>query len=149
MPDRTLTRDKEGHSTMGPIEVLVVTYPDAGLVAGAAPLLRDLVEAGHVRVADAVVVTHGPDARMLVTDPDDDLIPEWSTISVNPQPLLSAEDLELVSEEIGPDGAAIIIVVEHVWAQALAALATASGGDLALHARVDAETVDAAAKVGA
>ena len=58
---------------MGPIEVLVVTYPDAGLVAGAAPLLRDLVDAGHVRVADALVVTHGPDARMLVTDPDDDL----------------------------------------------------------------------------
>jgi hypothetical protein len=134
---------------MGPIEVVIVTFPDAGMLPAVGPLLRDLVGSGHVRIADALIVTTGANGRMVVTDPDDDAIPAWSTISVNPQPLLSAEDAGLAAEELEEGGAAMLVVIEHTWPDLLGKLASDSGGQVSLHTRIDPETVAHAARVDA
>jgi len=134
---------------MGPIEVVVVNFPDSGRVAGIAPLLQDLVDAGHVRIADALIVTRGAAGRMVVSEPDESVIPNWSSLSSRVQPLLSADDATLVAEEIGPGGAAVIVVIEHTWPDMLARLAGDSGGLVSLHTRVDTVTVEEATRINA
>lgn len=134
---------------MGPVEVVVVTFPRRGLVAGIGPVLDDLVTSGHVRVVDAILVTLDSTGELVVTDLDDELIPSWSVISTHPHPLLSASDAALMAEGLSPESAAIAFVLEHTWPDTLASLASDSGGALELHARIDPEIVYAAARVDA
>ena len=132
---------------MGPVDVMIISFPDAGLVPSMTPLLEDLVNAGHVRIVDAILVTKGEKGKIILTDMDDRVVPTWSSISTMPRPLLSAEDAAVAFEEIGQDGAAVLFVVEHMWPEALANLVADSGGTLQLHARIDPETVSIAAEV--
>ena len=134
---------------MGPVEVLVVTFPSKGLVAGIGPVLDDLVSSGHVRVVDAILVTVDGDGEFAVADLDDELIPSWSTISTHPHPLLSASDAELAAGALTAGSVAIVFVLEHIWPDALAGLAADSGGVLELHARIDPDIVDIATRVDA
>jgi hypothetical protein len=134
---------------MGPVDVMIISFPDAGLVPSMTPLLEDLVNAGHVRIVDAILVTKGEKGNIVLTDMDDRVVPTWSSISSMPQPMLSAEDAALAFEEIGQDGAAVLFVIEHLWPRDLARLAADCGGTLQLHARIDPDTVETAAKVDA
>ena len=132
---------------MGPIEVLVVTFPSAGMVAAMGPLLDGIVASGHVRIIDAILIARDGNGELAITDLDDDVIPAWSLISDDPRPLFSAEDALLVAEEIEGDEVSLAFVVEHVWPDTIARLAADSGGVLQLHARIDQETATTAASV--
>ncbi|MCU1420676.1 MAG: hypothetical protein JWN36_327 [Microbacteriaceae bacterium] len=134
---------------MGPIDVVVVTFPSAGLAAGIGPLLQELVSGGTLRVVDAILVDRDDDSAPIVTDLDDSIVPSWSTISAHPLPLLSADDASLVAEDLRPGEVAVIVVAEHTWPQAFARAAVDCGGNVGLHARIAPEAVRVAASVGA
>lgn len=134
---------------MGPVEVLIVTFPSSGLVASIGPLLDELVAAGHLRVVDAILVANDIKGELVLTDLDDSIVPSWSSISVDPRPMLGSTDAELAAADLGSEGAAIIIAIEHTWPRHLAELAADSGGTLELHARIDPESVAIAARVSA
>ena len=132
---------------MGPIEVVVISFPEAGLMSGVAPLLEELTATGTPRIVDAVIATEEPDGTVTVTDLEDDILPRWSAISPEPRPLLSSADAELIVEELGQDGTALLLAIEHTWADSIARIASDAGGVLELHVRVDPGTVEAAALV--
>jgi len=132
---------------MGPIEVVVISFPEAGLMLGIAPLLEQLTGAGTLRVVDAVIATQQPNGTVTVTDLEDEIVPRWSAISPDPRPLLSSADAELVVEELGPNAAALLLAIEHTWADSIAQIAADAGGVLELHVRVDPVTVQAASLV--
>lgn len=132
---------------MGPIEVVVVSFPEAGLMSGIAPLLEQLTEGGTLRIVDAVIAAQAPDGSVTVTDLEDEILPRWSTICPDQRPLLSSTDAELVVEELGQNAAALLLAVEHSWAASIAQVAADVGGTIELHVRVDPSTVEAAALV--
>jgi len=134
---------------MGPIDVVVVTFPSAGLAAGIGPLLQDLVSGGTLRVVDAILVDRDDSSAAIVTDLDDGIVPSWSTISAHPLPLLSADDAALVAEELRPGEVAVIVVAEHTWPENFARAAADCGGAVGLHAHIDPRVVRAAVSVGA
>ena len=134
---------------MGPIDVVVVTFPSAGLAAGIGPVLQDLVAGGTLRVVDAILVDRDESAAPIVTDLDDSIVPSWSTISAHPLPLLSADDASLVAEDLRPGEVAVIVVAEHTWPERFARAAVDCGGSVGLHARIDPAIVRVAASVGA
>jgi hypothetical protein len=134
---------------MGPIEAVVVTFPRMGQVAAVGPILEDLVDAGHVRVVDAILVTWDSSGELVVNDIDDALIPSWSAISPAPQPLLNAEDAAMAGQDLRPDGAAFVVVMEQTWPDHLARLVEDSGGTVDLHVRIDPDTVDIASRQNA
>lgn len=132
---------------MGPVDVMVISYPDAGLMTGIAPLLEQLTAGGALRIVDALIAKEGPDGDVTVTDLEDDVIPRWSAISPDPRPLLSGSDAELVVETLGPTGMALVLAIEHTWVNAVASTVDDSGGVLQLHVRVSPEVVATASLV--
>ena len=134
---------------MGPIEVLVLTFPRVGLMATIAPVLAETVASGALRVVDALIVTRGDDGELVITDLDDSLVPTWSMISPDPRPLFSSTDAELAGATLDATSAAIVIAVENLWTRRLAERASDSGGVLELHARIDPVAAAAAARVDA
>ncbi|HEY4269176.1 MAG TPA: hypothetical protein VGM94_13395 [Galbitalea sp.] len=134
---------------MGPIEAVIVTFPRAGQVAAVGPIMEDLVDSDHIRVVDAILVTWDAAGELVVNDIDDALVPLWSSISTAPQPLLNAEDAALAGQDLRPDGAAFVVVIEQTWPDHLAKLVEDSGGNVALHVRIDPDTVEIAARQNA
>jgi hypothetical protein len=132
---------------MGPIEVVIISFAKLGLVPGISGMLEGLVASKQLRIVDAILVTRGRNGKVIVDDLDDTLAPGWSSISPNPRPLLSAEDANLVTEGIANGGAAVLFAIEHVWPERMRSLVVDGGGVLQLHARIDPETVETAAKV--
>jgi hypothetical protein len=132
---------------MGPIEVLVVSFPNLGMVATMGPLLDGIVASGHVRILDAIVISRDRDGELVITDLDDGVIPAWSLISEDPRPLFSADDALLVAEEIEGEEVSLAFVVEHVWPETIIRQVHDSGGVLQLHTRIDSETASTAAAV--
>jgi hypothetical protein len=132
---------------MGPIEVVIVKFPNAGMVRAMGPLLDGIVASGHVRVVDAILIARDRTGDLVITDLDDDVIPAWSLISDDPRPLFSAEDALLVAEEIEGDEVSFAFVIEHLWPTTVETFARDSGGSLQLHTRIDLETAAAAAAV--
>ncbi|MET4581692.1 hypothetical protein ABIE21_001182 [Conyzicola nivalis] len=132
---------------MGPVEVLVLSYPDAGLLRGIAPVLEELTRDGSFRIVDALVATQAPDGGVTVTDLEDDVIPRWSAISPHPRPLLSGSDAELIVGALAPGEIALVVAIEHVWAKSIASVVADSGGILQLHVRVRPDIVEAASLV--
>ena len=132
---------------MGPVEVLVISYPDAGLLTGIAPVLEELSTGGSFRIVDALVATQAPDGGVTVTDLEDDVIPRWSTISPHPRPLLSGSDAELIVAALAPSEIALVVAIEHTWAESIASIVADSGGVLQLHVRVRPDVVEAASLV--
>lgn len=132
---------------MGPIEVVIISFPRVGLVPGISRMLEGLVASEQLRIVDAILVTRGQRGKAIVDDLNDTLAPGWSSISPNPRPLLSAEDANLVVEEIADGGASVLCAIEHVWPEKLRSLVADGGGILQLHARIDPHIVETAARV--
>jgi hypothetical protein len=132
---------------MGPVEVLVISYPDAGLMSGIAPVLEELTRGASFRIVDALVTMQGPDGGVTVTDLEDDVIPRWSTISPHPRPLLSGSDAELIVAALAPSEIALVVAIEHTWAESIERAVEDSGGVLQLQVRVCPEVVEAASLV--
>jgi hypothetical protein len=128
---------------MGPIEVVVITFADAGRMSSISPLLEQLTEGGNLRIVDAVIATQEANGSVTVTDLEDDILPRWSSISPDQRPLLSGADAELVAEELGHNAAALL-AIEHSWADSVAQTAADIGGTLELHVRVDPSVVETA-----
>ena len=134
---------------MGPVEVMVFTFTRAGLVASVGPVLAEFVASGHLGVLDAIVVSKSASDALVITDLDDSIIPAWSQISTAPRPMLSSADAELAAAGLSNSGAALLIALEHLWPEKLTRLVEDSGGALELHARIDQQSVAAAARVDA
>ncbi|GAB3606123.1 hypothetical protein GCM10027413_15320 [Conyzicola nivalis] len=132
---------------MGPVDVVVISFPDAGLMSGVAPLLEQLASGGTLRVVDAVIAARTAGSAVTVTDLEDDIVPRWSRISPDPRPLFSSADAELVVAGIRPGSSALLLAIEHVWSDSLALLSSDVGGLLELHVHVPPHTVAAAATV--
>lgn len=133
---------------MGPVEVVVLTFPHLRRVAGFAAALERLVVEDHLRVVDAVLVSLDDSGSLVVTDLEDDVVPAWSAISPGQQPLLSADDAALVAGELSGTEAALLVAIEHLWPSALVEAAGLQGGTLQLHTRIEPDVVALASTLG-
>ncbi|GAB2448513.1 hypothetical protein HD599_001796 [Conyzicola lurida] len=132
---------------MGPVEVVVISFPDGRPMSAIVPLLAELTAGGAIRIADAVIARKGPGDDVMVTDIEDDIMPLWSSLNPSPRPLLSGSDAALVAGGLDPSSSALVLAIEQVWAESLERVAADSGGQLELHVRVGADVANAAALV--
>ncbi|MER8187322.1 DUF6325 family protein [Kitasatospora sp. NPDC094015] len=132
---------------MGPAELLVLTFPQATITRETAVALKALRTAGDIRVIDSLVVTRHADGaatygeladfehlRGVVADGGQDL------------PLIGPEDAQEAAELLVPGSVALLVLIEHVWAEAAAAALRAVGGRIASGVRIPPETIEEAVR---
>jgi hypothetical protein len=136
--DETLT-------DVGPVDLVVIRFTGNKFTGEVAPALLDLVEAGTVRVLDALFVTRdkGGTVRSIeIGDLGPDMKPAF--VSVDGRPgvgLLDAEDVDEVGGTLEPDTSALLLVFENTWAARFAGAARRAGGELVDIARVPSQAV--------
>ena len=131
---------------MGPIDYLIVEWPDGQPTGEAAPILVDLVDRGVIRVIDLAFLSKGEDGSVTILDIDS--LAEQSG-SLNElvgasSGLLSEEDAEEAATALDPGSSAAILVYENRWAGPFAAALRRSGAQLVANGRIPVQAILAA-----
>ncbi|MHA6628498.1 DUF6325 family protein [Pseudonocardia sichuanensis] len=129
----------------GPVEILVLTFPEPQVPAAVVEGVAELVDQGTITVLDLLFVAAQDDGDVRVVEFDEDLDRfGLARLTVRGDALLSADDLETIRDGMPPGSSALVAVYEHTWARRVSDAVRAAGGELALHVRIPAADVDAA-----
>jgi uncharacterized membrane protein len=131
---------------LGPIEVLVVSFPGSQFNGGIVPELERLVGDDTISIIDGVLVTKDVDGDVTFT--------EFAELGGNAdaarlaavmdqlEALISDEDVAELADGLEPGSSEAILVFEHTWAKPLRDAIVDSGGVLATNFRIPGMVVD-------
>ena len=131
---------------IGPVEILVVGFPDNKFTGEIAPALADLVQAGLIRVIDLVFVAKDAEGDVVgieLSELDDSVTVAFRPHVEEPSGILADEDIEDLGADLPLNSSAAILVFEHVWATKFRDAVVDSGGILISSIRIPKEVVDA------
>lgn len=132
---------------LGPIDYLVVEYPDGRPTGEALPYLLDLVDRGIVRILDVGFILKDPDGQHRRIERSDVEADDDSPLAVfegAATGLLSSDDLDQVATVIGEGSAAGVLVYEDCWAGPFATALRRAGAQLVASGRIPVQAVLAA-----
>jgi uncharacterized membrane protein len=130
---------------LGPVEILVVSFPGNQFTGEVAPALAELVQTGLIRVIDLVFVTKDADGDVVaieLSDLDQATGAAFQPHVETPSGLLADQDIEDLGADLAPNSSAAILLFEHVWATKFRDAVVDSGGELVASIRVPKEVID-------
>src|SRR6478609_287690 len=132
---------------LGPVDWIVVEFPGSKLNGELAPILRDYVDRGLIRVLDLLFIKKDEDGgfeAFEATDLEDSEIGELRSYETELAMLLSEQDVADLAETIEPGSSAAVLVWENLWAAPFGAAVRHAGGQLAASGRIPIQAVIAA-----
>jgi Family of unknown function (DUF6325) len=128
---------------MGPIDYLIVEWPDGQPTGEALPHLIDLVDRGLIRILDLAFITKGEDGSAAALEIAD-LGDEIAVFEGASSGLLGDDDIAEAGNALEPGTSAALLVYENRWAAPFAAAARRSGAQLVASGRIPVQAVLAA-----
>ena len=129
----------------GPVEYLVFAFPDGSVSDEIAAELADLVNRNVIRILDAVVVTKDDGGDVVAAEFDElGNLSAFMEIDAEVGGLIGPDDISFVGDELDAGVAAVLLLVEDLWASPLADALSRGGGVLLEGARIPQDLVDAA-----
>lgn len=130
---------------LGPIELLIVEFPDDVLHTELVPAIRSLVEAGTVRIADLVYIrkrANGDVEAVELADVGDDVLAQLAGIVDAFDGLLSIEDIDELGSSLAPGTSLLAVLFENTWAAGFVAASRAAGGEVIFNERIPRAVID-------
>jgi hypothetical protein len=124
---------------IGPVEYIAVAFPGNKFKGDIIPALKELVEAGTIRVIDLAFVVKDPEgniAAMEIEEVDSDLGQAFATLQAEVGDLVNEADLKEIGAALEPNSSAAILVWEDTWAAKFTNALRDAGGIL-----IDRQTV--------
>ena len=137
---------------LGPVDWLVVEFPDKQPTGQIAPHLKDLVDRGLIRVLDLLVLQKDTDGTLNVSelsDLDPSELGELRTTEAELAMVLSEQDVLDLAETIEPGSTAAVLVWENLWAAPFGSAVRQAGGQLGASGRIPIQAVLAAIEADA
>ena len=130
---------------LGPIEVVVVAFPGNRFNGRLVPELRRLIDADTISVIYGLFARKHADGSTTFIeldemDANDDAAGLVGLLD-RCDGLLADEDVTVLTEELGPNSSAAILVFEHTWMKPIRDAVVDSGGILAANFRVPGAVV--------
>jgi hypothetical protein len=131
---------------MGPIDYILVEWPDRQPTGEAAPIVVDLVERGIVRVLDLAFIRKAEDGEVTGLEIADlgEVGEELRLFEGASSGLLGDDDIAEAAKALEPGTSAALLVWENRWAAPFAAAVRRSGGQLVASGRIPVQAVLAA-----
>jgi Family of unknown function (DUF6325) len=129
---------------VGPVEWVALAFPGPALDPAVAGPLRDLVDAGTVRILDAAVVHKAPDGTVTEGELEDEGV--LDDVDGEVLELVSHDDLLALAQRLAPDTTTLVLLWENLWATGFGAGVRRSGGHVLAHDRVPAVDVERAVR---
>lgn len=132
---------------MGPIDYIVIEFPNNRMTGEGMPLLLDLVERGIIRILDLMLVTKdldGTTRRITIADLDGDGRLDLVAFEGASSGLLADDDIDDAGSVLEPGSSAGILVYENLWAAPFAAALRRGGAQLVASGRIPVQALLAA-----
>ena len=129
---------------MGPVDNVLIEFPDGQPKGQAAPLLLDLVDRGLIRILDLMFITKDADGNtsaIEIADIDGDGAPDFMVFEGASSGLLSDEDRDEAGNAMENDTAAVLLVFENRWAAPFAKAMREAGGQLVAFGRIPVQAL--------
>ncbi|HEY2299862.1 MAG TPA: DUF6325 family protein [Jatrophihabitans sp.] len=132
---------------LGPIEVLVISFPGSQFKGRIINEVADLVDRNVINVVDGLVARKDADGNLALVeldqdDLDEELGPLAGLIGDVVVDLLSDDDVQELAAGLRPGDAGAVLVFEHEWARGLSQAIAEAGGQLVSDVRVPGLVVD-------
>lgn len=137
---------------LGPVDWIVVEFPEPKFTGEIAPILKDLADRELIRVLDLIFLTRDREGGYEVfesSDMDDSEIGELRAYEKELAMLLSEQDVIDLVETIEPGSSAAVLVWENLWAAPFGSAVRRAGGQLAASGRIPIQAVIAAVEADA
>jgi Family of unknown function (DUF6325) len=132
---------------LGPIDYLVVEFPDSRLTGEGFPLLVDLVDRGIIRILDLVFMRKDRDGSVMQVVLDDlDGDERLRTFQGVASGLLDSDDLREAARALEPGSAAGILLYENRWAAPFVAALRRANAQVVATGRIPQEELLAVAE---
>jgi hypothetical protein len=129
---------------MGPVDYVLIEFPDGQPKGEAAPLLLDLVERGVIRILDLMFISkdeQGNTTAIEIADIDGDGKNDFMVFEGASSGLLGEEDRDEAAGAMEPGTAALLIVYENRWAAPFAKALREAGGQLVAFGRIPVQAL--------
>ena len=133
--------------SLGPVEYMVIEFPGNQFKGEIIPALREVVDAGIVRIIDLVFVRkddRGSVSVMELKDLQKDAADAFAPLARDTSTLFAEDDVEKVSEIMENNSSAALLLFEHVWATRFRDAVLNANGRVIAGERIEKERVDAA-----
>jgi len=137
---------------LGPVELLVVSFPGNQFKGEIAPALRDLEDSGTIQVIDLLFIEKGPDGALAFVELDS--LDEATYAALKPlvsevSGLISEEDAMAVAQNLPPNSSVVALLFENIWAKRFVDAIDRAHGHLEMIERIPRETVEEALRAKA
>jgi len=130
---------------VGPVDLLVVSFPTETADASVIAAVQSVVADGFITILDLVFLSRSRDGDVVEIDITESLDDAGlGVLEIQEQALISEDDLELARDTLDPGQSAAVIVYENTWARPVSGAIAAAGGELTLHVRIPRDVVEAA-----
>ena len=132
---------------IGPVEYMVVAFPGNKFKGEIAPALRELVDAGTVRIIDLTFVHKDENGDVVAVELEDqgsEIFQAFHELAIDRVGLVNEDDMMDIGNALDPNSSAAILVWEDLWAARLKDAIVGAGGVLVDIQRVPYEIVEAA-----
>src|SRR4051794_28726133 len=130
---------------IGPVEYIVIGFPENHFTGAIVPALTDLVESGTIHIIDLVFVSKAADGTITSFEFDAlEELADYAGLDGEAGGVLNDEGIELAAEELGPHRPAALLVWGDPWAAPLATPLREAGGVLSGGQRIPQEIVQGA-----
>ena len=129
---------------LGPVDYMVVEFPAgaSNFTGEMAAELISLVEAGTIRVIDALILQKSEDGEIEATELSDvGELGELQALEAQLAELLAEEDIVHLAAAMEPGSTAGVLIWENLWAAPFAAAARRSGGQLIANGRIPIQAI--------
>ena len=131
---------------LGPIEVLVVSFPGNEFNGAIIPELERLVDNDTISIIDGLLVSKDVDGAVTFVEFEElggnADAERLAGVMDQLESLISDEDVQELAAELEPGSSEAILVFEHTWAKPLRDAIVESGGVLANNFRIPGQVVD-------
>jgi Family of unknown function (DUF6325) len=130
---------------MGPIDYLIVEFPDDRRTGEGLPLLIDLVERGVIRLLDLVFIRRNHDDSVVgiaLTDFDGDRHLDLTVFQGASSGLVDEDDIGRAAAVLEPGSSAAILIYENLWAAPLATALRRGGAELVAGGRIPYSVIE-------
>ena len=132
---------------MGPVDYLVVLFPEGGLTGKIAPELRRLSDTGIIRVIDLLIIRKDADGNVEsfeVSEIGGELEEELHAFEPEAKGWLSQADVESIGDGMPNRSVAAAMLFENLWTIGVKKAIIDSGGELLESGRIPPELIERA-----
>lgn len=131
---------------MGPVDYIVIEWPDRQPTGEAAPIVADLVDRGIIRVLDLAFIIKAQDGTVAALEIEDlaEMSESFKLFEGASSGLLGDDDIQEAAKALEPGTSAALLVFENRWAAPFASAIRRSGGQLVANGRIPVQAVLAA-----